>query len=745
MKFNSTATAIGLVASLMLGQTALGQEEETQPEASALQLGAVVVTAEKREASLQDTPISIAALSGDELALRGVANLKDLAAGSIPSVRFAPFYGRASAPSLSMRGIQSGDVTQISRDPAFGIYIDGVYLGRVQGLGMEMMDVERMEVLRGPQGTLFGRNAVGGALNIVSRRPTGELGVRAKAGLSSFDGRNASVNLDLPALGDLAIKIDGMYSERDGWVENPMPDQWNYTEYKKDGFRISGLWTPTDSLNVLYAYDKSRDRSASGYPHVHQSLPITPPFAPLVTIDDERADRARIPAPLAPSLGKVQGHTLNISYDLSDSIEVRSITSYRELEQSQRDQWAGAFYAYRPNGSVGRYSVAQVDQDQFSQEFQILGTGERLKYVAGLFYFEESASDSAASFATMRYNADGTAVTPLPLPDLSDLGALSGGRASTNKAESKAAFAQATWTPPVLDDKFDLTLGIRYTDDHKSGSLIVPADVNYTFSSSRWDPALTAAYSWTDDINTYVRWGTAYRAGGANSRSATYRSFEEEEVSSWEIGLKSELWNKRARVNIAAFHTDYSNLQFTFTSPANPSVTETVNTDVDVVIRGLELDATLLAAAGLEFNLNYAYTDRDAPDQFNPFTQQWVETNPGFSPKHAASLAMDYEFEPFTFGTLRAHLDANYSSGNYTSSLWFKQPEYTLLNGRLTLADMKVPGMPGDVALAVYGRNLTDKEYIVYSADSNTPGLLNALYTWYGDPRTFGIELTYRY
>lgn len=736
-------TTLLATASAFLFGTAYAQEGEDR--SADLQLGAVVVTAEKREASLQDTPISIAALSGDELTLRGVANLKDLAGGAIPTVRFAPFFGRASAPALSMRGIQSGDVTQISRDPAFGIYIDGVYLGRVQGLGMEMMDVERMEVLRGPQGTLFGRNAVGGALNIVSRRPTGEFGMRAKAGISNFDGRSISANVDLPSVANLAIKLDGIYSERDGWIDNPAPGEWSYSQYKKNGFRLSALWDPIDALSVFYSYDNSRDQSGSGYPHMTRPSVDTPPFPPIYGLDSGRAEVARVGAPMDPSVGKVEGHTLNVSYDVSDGIELRSITSYRELSQSQRDQWAGASNAFRPNGSFGRYSLAQVDQEQFSQEFQILGTGERLKYVAGLFYFEEKASDAAVAFATLRFNADGTQVTFLPLPDISDLSALPGGRASRNKAESKAAFAQATWTPPVLDDRLDLTVGIRYTDDHKAGNLIVPAAVNYTFASTRWDPAVTLAYSWTDDINTYIRWGTAYRAGGANSRSATFRTFGDEEVSSWEVGLKSELWNRRARVNLAAFHTDYRDLQFTFQSPVNPSATETVNTDTDVTIRGLELDATVLVSEGLEVSLNYAYTDRDSPDVYNPFADQFVETNPGFSPKHAASLSASYEFPPMRFGTLKAYSDVNHSGSNYTSALQYEQPSYTLLNGRLSLGDIKLPGVSGDVELSLWGRNLTDEEYIVYSSDSGAPGQVNTLRVWYGDPRTYGLDLTYRF
>jgi iron complex outermembrane receptor protein len=744
MNFNRCASAVGLAAAALLSDQALAQETGDTSQTS-LQLGAVIVTAEKREADLQDTPISIAVLSGEELSLKGVANLKDLAAGAIPTVRFAPFFGRASAPALSMRGIQSGDVTQISRDAAFGIYIDGVYLGRVQGLGMELMDVERMEVLRGPQGTLFGRNAVGGALNIVSRRPSGEFGVTAKAGLSNFDGRNLSVNLDLPSFGDLAVKIDGIYSERDGWVENPFPDQWDYNQYKKEGVRVSALWQPSELLDVYYSYDNSRDQSASGYPHMLQRTANTPPFPPIYGLDPGRVDKARLGAPLGPSLGTVEGHTLNISYDLSEKVELRSITSYRELSQSQRDQWAGAFLAFRANRPTGRYSLAQIDQDQFSQEFQVLGTSDRLKYVAGIFYFEESATDSAVAISTLTFNATGTQVTPIPLPDFRDLTVLAGSRASNNKAESRAAFTQITYTPPVLDDRLDITVGLRYTDDKKTGSLTVPSTIGYTFNSSRWDPALTLAYNWTDDVNTYVRWGTAYRAGGANSRSATFRTFGEEQVSSWEVGLKSELWNRRARLNVAAFRTNYQDLQFTFTSPANPSVTETVNTDVDVKIQGIELDATVLASEGLEFNLSYALIDRDAPDQFNPFTNQFVQTNAGFSPKHAASLSANYAFRPFSFGQLRAYADANYTGGLYTSSLTYRHPAYTLLNARLSLGDIKLSDAAGELEISLWGRNLADEAYIVYAAELNTPGLVNTLDVWYGDPRTYGLELRYRF
>ncbi|MBX3705689.1 MAG: TonB-dependent receptor [Pseudomonadales bacterium] len=719
---------------------AVAQEPATQRVA----LEEIVVTAQKREESLQEAPISISVLSGDELLTRGIGNLKDLAAGAIPSVRFAPFYGRASAPALSMRGIQSGDVTQISRDPSFGIYIDGVYLGRVQGLGTEMLDVERMEVLRGPQGTLFGRNAVGGALNIVSRRPSGEFGIRQRVGLQNYDGRGIATHLDLPRMGNVAIKLDGLISERDGWVSNPLPGQWDYHQYKKNGFRIGALWEPTDRFDAYYSYDNSRDRNTSGYPVLGSELPNAFPRAALVELQDDRQTRARMGAPLDPSVAKAEGHGLNLSFSLTESIEIRSITAYRELSQTQRDQWAGASRRFVPNGAIGRYSLAEVNQDQFSQELQILGSSERFRYVAGLFYFKEEADDAAVAPFTMVYNADGSAVSLGPPVSFDNLGSQPGGRSSINEATSKAVFGQVTWTPNILADRLDITAGLRYTEDSKEGELLTPSSISYRYESDRMDPAVTLAYNWTDTINTYLRWGTAYRAGGANSRSATFRTFGDEEVETWEVGFKSELWDRRARVNLAAFYTDYTDLQFTFQNPENPSATETVNTNDKVVIKGIDADLTVLLLPELTANLNYAMILRDRPDQLNPFTGATVPTNAGFSPKHAASVSLDYDFRPFNQGLVTLHLDSNYSSGSYTASDE-RTSSYVLVNARATLGELKLGSLPGEFEVALWGRNLTDKEYDVFNYEVTGSSTTNGMIYWYGDPRTYGLELTFRY
>ncbi|MGH6781879.1 MAG: TonB-dependent receptor, partial [Sphingomonadaceae bacterium] len=470
---------------------------ETIQSSSSDGLGDIVVTAQKREESLQNIPISIDVLGERALEQRGIATITDFMSGAAPSLRIAPFGGRASAVTIGMRGLVPTDATQISRDPTVGIYIDGVYLGRVQGLGTELVDVERIEVLRGPQGTLFGRNAVGGALSIITKKPTGEFGVDLTGGVRNWDGRSIVAHVNLPEVAGISIKLDGVYNKRDGWVENPLAGSSDWNAIKRYGFRVAALWEPADNVSVECAYDDSTDKSTGGYPHIEYLLPGAPPLAPIFSVDGERTRQARGGFVLDPSVGKVKGHALHAEWDISDTLTLRSITAYRKLNQTQYDNSAGLFLAFRPNGLEGRLSFAEVDQDQFSEELQLVGTTDRLNYVLGAFYFDEDASDIAFAPFTAQFNADGTAITTLavpvssrPFPD----------RASEAHAKSKALYGQATWTPPVLDDRLHLTGGLRYTDDSKHGRLTklrgadAPPELRFKFGSKRVDPAATIAF-----------------------------------------------------------------------------------------------------------------------------------------------------------------------------------------------------------------------------------------------------------
>ena len=724
-------------------ETTIAATPNAQQPAPAVEavLEEIIVTAQKRAESLQDTPISIAVLGDETLEKRGITSLTDFTNGSVPSLRIVPFTGRSSAITIGMRGIVPIDATQISRDPAIGIYVDGVYFGRVQGLGTEMFDVERIEVLRGPQGTLFGRNAVGGALSIVTKRPTGEFGFDLTAGVRNYDGFNLKGHLDLPEIAGISIKLDGVWSERDGWVDNPLRGQSDWFDYERRGVRVTALWQPFDSVDVQYSFDKSRDESTNGYAHIDRLLPGAPRLAPIFYLEPERVSVGRAGVPLEPSVGDVEGHSLHVTWDVVEGLTLRSITAYREMTQSQFDNAAGSFLAFRPNGSFARYSIGGVTQDQFSQELQLVGSTERLDYVLGGFYFDEDASDFAWAPSTARFNATGTAYTVLPAP----AGGPFPDRSSIAFSKSKALFGQATWTPPVLDDRLHLTGGLRWTNDEKSGRLTAirgaPTPLAFVFESKRVDPTATVAFDWTDNVNTYVRWGNAYRAGGANSRSATFRPFEEEEVETWELGLKADLFDRRARFNLAAYRTRYKNRQVDFVNPANPSNTETVNTDPKATIKGIEADLTVVPLSGLTLSASYVYTDWQVPLEVNPFTGLTQVTVLAYTPDHAATGAIDYEFPSFGFGTLSAHLDANYSGSFHTAgSAVPKSDDYLMLNGRLTLGEIAVGDTGSELSISLWGKNLTNEEWETFQFNVQGPGLTNALLVHYNEPRTYGIE-----
>ena len=722
------------------------QSADAQPADAQAALPEVVVTAQKREESLQDTPISIAVLNSDALTDRGIGSLSDFVDGAVPSLHVVPVVGRSSMPTVVMRGIGSIDTSQISRDATVGIYVDGIYLGRVQGLNTELFDVERIEVLRGPQGTLFGRNAVGGAVSIVSKKPTGEWGFGATLGVGNYDSKTVSARVNFPRVGGVSVKLEGVWRKRDGWVDNTLAGQSDWYDSDRRGGRASVLWDPIENLEVQYSYDKSRDESTAGYSQIGTPLPGAPPLAPMFSPDVGRVHRGRLGVPLQPGVGDVEGHGLHVTWNLSDDVLLRSITSYRELNQTQFDNDAGATVAFRPNSVNGRYSLAGVAQHQFSQELQLAGSTERLKYVAGLFYYDEDASDWAYVVNTIRFNATGTDYTVLPTP----VGGPFPDRASTAHARSKAVFGQATWTPPLAGDRLHVTGGLRWTNDKKDGLMTAlrgaPTPYGFDFESKRTDPMASVAFDWTDRVNTYLRWGTAYRAGGANSRSPTYGSFGEEELASWELGLKADFPEQRIRLNAAAFDSEYRDMQLFFTNPANPSLNETINTKRPPKIKGLELDLTAIPLPGLSLTASYTYTDGKMPPQLNPFSGQVERVVLVYAPRNAGSLAVDFDFKPWTFAALTAHLDANYSSGYYSSPA---DPElsssYWILNGRLTLREIALGNSGGTMEVALWGKNLTDKDYDVADFPLAGPFVNNLELQWYNDPRTYGVEFRFKF
>jgi iron complex outermembrane receptor protein len=744
----------------------------------------IVVTATKRETNLQDTPIAIAVMSDEDLKKRQVQSLLDLADGGIPSLRVATFESRQTALTVGMRGIVPGDANQPAREQGVGVYIDGVYLGRQHGLNAGFLDVQRIEVLKGPQGTLFGRNTEGGAVNIVTRAPTGEFGGRASAGMGNFGAYSGQIRIDLPEVAGFAFKIDAGLQHQDATTKNPLEGQvgWNY--FHRYGGRIAARWEPTNTITADFSADLGRDKNTAFLSQLINYNPTNRPVATLAQIvannnrlpsgfvaplpsllqvQHDRVSTADIGVPQQPSVGKTFGVVSNVKWRPFDGIEIRSITAWRTVSDRQFDNSGGANRTptFLPNTTFSRYSLATLDQRQFSQEIQAVGNTDTVDYVLGLYYFNERANDTARTPNTNRWNADGSGFT---IVDPATYPLAVTARASIAFAKSYAVYGQATYTPEQLES-LHVTVGGRVTRDDKNGQLFTVngASTNFTFDqrNTRIDPLATVAWDASDTVNLYAKYATGYRAGGASSRSLNYRAFGPESVKSYEIGAKTELFDRLVRLNLAGYMMDRTDSQVDFnffipqTNGTVRNTLETVNAEGVTKIKGIEADLTVRPTDSLSFGVSYAYTDVKIPPARNTVQEQLnasltpAVTTPVFqdvyvvyTPKHAVSGSIDFATPVGGAGAVaKLHLDANYSSPSFTfDNENVKNEKAFLVNGRLSLADIPMSGNGQLLTVAFWARNLFNESHIYRRSNANGPVLGD--YANFNAPRTIGVEAT---
>jgi iron complex outermembrane receptor protein len=731
-------------------------------------LETVIVSAEKRDTDLQKTPIAISVMSPEAMADRHVTSLLDLNDGSIPGLRVATFEARQSALTIGIRGIVPLDANQPAREQGVGVYIDGVYLGRQHGLNAALMDVERIEVLKGPQGTLFGRNTEGGALSIVTRAPTGEFGVRSTWGVGNYGISSGEVHIDFPEFLNISTKLDGIMQHQNATTKNPLAGQTGWNFYDRKGVHFSARWQPIDEIRVDYSYDYSRDENSPFYSQLLNYNPLGLPIGPasgtlpagtirplppgnLVKVaGDYRMPVADIGVPQQPSVDLTSGHSVRANWSVLDNLEIRSITALRTVTVYQWDNAGGAHRipAYTPGGAFSRYSLADLWQHQFSQEFQAVGNlWGRVDYVGGLYYFAEKVGDDAATPSSNTWNAN----SPLgytindPTPTLPGFRSID--RASTAWSKSMAVYGQATYTPPILDDTLHVTVGGRWTNDKKKGNLYKVSNANTNFSflerNNRFNPMVTVAWDAMDDVNVYAKYSTGYRAGGASSRSLTYRSFGPEDVVSYEIGAKTEFLGM-FRVNAAIYTMDRTGSQIDFnlvtvTGSSTRNTLETINAPGTTKISGVELEGTALITENLTVGASYAYTFTKIPPTVNPFNNLVQPVFIVFTPENAYSASADYTY-PLSFANLRLHIDGNYADATQT----FDQTPVTndaqfLMNARIALADIDLPNHPNTgLTISFWVRNMWDNTFVYRRDPANRStlgdyGNLNA-------PRTFGLE-----
>jgi iron complex outermembrane receptor protein len=491
-----------------------------------------------------------------------------------------------------------------------------------------------------------------------------------------------------------------------------------------------------------------------------------------------------------PSVDKTGGGTLTVKWDLNDDIELRSITAGHAVATNQWDNSGiESRNVFAPGAEFGRYSLSDLYQYQYSEELQAVGNiGETFNFVAGLYYFTEHAKESAATPFTNVWNTDGTGFTIRSSTGTFGTGNITSAnqgweyrtrlitRRSRADSDSFAVYGQATWSPI---EPLHITAGGRWTEDKRDGVMDRANNQNVNFSldydDSRFDPLVTVAYDVSTDMNLYAKYSTGFRAGGANARSGTFRSFGPEEVKSYEAGLKSQFFDRRATFNLAAYHMDRDNTQIDFDSVAvsgpNAGVhfEETANAPGESKIDGVEADLTFEVTDNLTFGGAYAYTKVDIPPAPFPFPTgpsdfvqqgQPFPVNVVYTPENAWSLFANYE-QPIGDMTLKAHIDGNYADAQYSFQSEFvdtssagatatnvrnvavKGDESFIVNGSIALADINMGGKGPTATLTLWSRNLLDETYVyrVSAANRNTIGDYGNL----NAPRTFGIELAIKY
>ncbi|MFT6660031.1 TonB-dependent receptor [Maricaulis maris] len=770
MKKFKTLTGTALLLSTVAASALVAAPAVAQDNGASEGRDVITVTARRREETLQDVPLSVTAMTGEDLERMGALDIVAIA-DTTPNITLEVSRGTNSTLSAFIRGVGQQDPVA-GFEAGVGIYVDDVYLNRPQGAVLDIYDVDRIEVLRGPQGTLYGRNTIGGAVKYVTRRiDADEPTLSARLGFGSYGQLDTVLSGSAP-LSD-TFRVGGTLGRftRDGYGENLNTGEENYDK-NVFGYRVSAEWEPTDSFFVRLAYDSVADTSnARGG---HRLTPGALSGAPVLdNVHDTRAGLNVVEQDV-----EGDGLALTAEWEINENWTVRNILADRnDTSVTPID------FDNLPSGDLDVPAI--YENEQFSEEFQLLYSGERLNGLVGYYYLDANAT---TVFDVLLENL-GAAIS------LPGLNAQTFGDVDT---KTWSVFANFTYD---LSDEFSLTLGGRYTEDERTSTVLRRTYINgfseffggagipiattsdFTGTNSWDDFSPTASLAWQPNAenNFYVTYSQGFKGGGFDPRAQTtgtpdfdqngtieadevfqFMSFDPETVDSIEIGWKYQ--GNGYRHSLAVFNMDYTDIQVpgsvgidTDNDGVNDTFTGVTTNAGAATIRGIEYEGSLdlgqdVFAQGDIMTLGWAIGLLDGEyDQFiNAFgvdvSNDVVIQN---TPDTTASATLTY-ITPLHGGDLSV---INTISHRGDSSQ-FEFPFPLLDQGAYTLwnASMVWEGEDGHWQFGLHGRNLTDEEYRVSGYDfvNNTTlapelGLEGTLIGYYGPPRTVTATIAWRY
>lgn len=694
-------------STLPAAATSRGSSGEPAAQADGIQ--DIVVTAQRRDERLQDVPIAVSALTSEGLAQRGFTNVQELSA-TVPGLQFGK-QGANGAPYIRGVGSLLGN---ISDEASVATYVDGVYIASPTAnfADINSLAVDRIEVLKGPQGTLFGRNATGGIIQIITRDPSSTPEFRANAGYESFATVTGAIYANTPIAEGISMNLSGQIRDQGkGWGRNVFKDE---PTYKSDEYSVRGKLKlePSDRTNITLAADYYRYKSTG--PN-YQHLPDVP-FIDGVPNTLGPYD-IRTNGPMALN-NETYGASLRIDHDL-DALKIESITAYRRARGVLNFD-----YDQTPLDIVNAYTTAR--QRNVSQEIHLLSPSDsRIQWLVGGYFYDGKGGNPFFSIA-------GLASAPFSAINI----------IASVKTRSYSAFVQAT--AEILPNT-RLTGGFRYTWETQRLRQLYTVDIGplgplltsgQSFEKPTWRIAVDHKFS--DDMLGYISYNRGIKSGGFNilaPADVAADGYAPETLDAYEVGLKTELLDRHVRFNTSAFWYEYRDLQVSLVDNAR----ETTANAARARIRGFDAEIQVVSG-GLTVNLTGGYLDaryRKYPNALGTFPEggAFVIDASGNrmlrTPKYTGSAGINYSFST-SIGELTASATAVFSSRFFWSAAnRLDQPSYGLLNASLFWESTS-----GRFNARVWGKNLTDKRYISQGTES---GLTDDLL--YAAPRTYGLTL----
>ena len=730
-------TAWGVLAGASAAQDTEAAAQAANRQQETAVVGDIVVTARRRDEQLKDVPVAVSALSEERLEQSGATDITALQQQT-PNATVQVARGSNSTLISFIRGVGQQDPLW-GFEPGVGLYIDDVYVARPQGAVLDIFDIQRIEVLRGPQGTLYGRNTIGGAIKYVTKRLGQDPSLTARGEIGSYNEHNFLLSGSTPIGDTFAVGAAVATYNHDGYGQNLNTGE---DQYDKDvtAYRASAEWAPNDSFFARLAWDRVEDDSSPRHGHreVTSSDGLwTPPANEYDTYAGITGEQKVV----------TEGVSLTGEYRVNDMLTLKSITAYRS-----GDTQTIIDFDQTPSPTLDVPAI--YSDDQFTQEFQALFTGDRWSGVAGLFYLDGTSS---GAFDTIAGNL-GLAIAA----------------AGSVDTKSFSAFADFSYD---ITDRLHVSLGGRYTKDDKDAEVlrlfylgatrtpftggvdrpIFATRTNYTASDSfeKFTPRASVSYDFSDEVTGYASVSQGFKSGGWDMRGdaalvpQTVDGYQPETVTAYELGLKGTALDRRLSFASAVFYSDYQDQQITTQQVATPpavGIASVVDNVGASTIYGAEIEGSAYLTDDITANFAVGYLKNEFDEFISLVTGSPVDISdtrtPQNSPEWTAYYGMTWRGD-ILGGQLRVTPSLSYRSDYHL----FDAPDPILDQEGYVLADAAViwtaPSERWEVGL--FGKNLTDVRYKVggYSFPGATYN--DSISAFYGPPTTYSARLTVKF